>query len=241
MKHIYAVTDASQAIWLSSKQAQLQPRLDSFLNYLTSQFAVSSLPRCILWTDRETATKLLSDISIPAYTNDFRTVFCPDIQAWREIYLHQLDGMDDAVIRAYYETQLAEDHLLQILGHEFVHHSDFFPDSDYEGEIWFEEGMCEYISRKFFLTEQQFREEACINERLVQLLQQKYGHHPLDDFGAATYLRDYAGIFYDYWRSFLAVNKIVQQHNGNIPAVFEKYHKWTDTKDAPSLYQWFAL
>lgn len=49
--------------------------------------------------------------------------------------------------------------VLQILGHEMAHHSDLFLDETYETEMWFEEGMAEYISRRYFLTYEEYAAE----------------------------------------------------------------------------------
>lgn len=244
MKHIYAVSDQKQLDTLQAFVLSIEPRFSDYLAYLKEAFQVSDLPRCILWTDLETATQLISDIPLPAYTNDYRTVFCPDLSVWREIYLRQLDHAEIPAVRNYYTNQLTRNHILQILGHEFVHHSELFLDgfdSNYESGIWFEEGMCEYISRKFFLTEEEFREEAKINALLAEQFRRKYGNHSLEDFDRETYQNDYASIFFEYWRSFLAVQQIIQDHNGDISAVFRSYHRWHIEKSSLTLEQWFGL
>ena len=241
MKHIYAVQSQQALTMYSSVSQRMLPKLEQFLVLLHSTYHVTSQPRCIVWTDMETATELISNIPIPAYTNDYRTVFCPELDVWKEIYLRQLESFENREVREYYETHLTENHVLQILGHEFVHHSEFFPDCDRESGIWFEEGMCEYISRKFFLTDSEFQEEARINALLVSLFQEKYGQHPLEEFGSATYDGDYASIFYEYWRSFLAVQAIVEAHQGDVIEVLQKYRQWLACTDNQSLAQFFRV
>lgn len=241
MKHVFAVTNSCQLEAYQQFLDRNLSALETFLSHLRAEYAVLSLPRAILWTDLETATNSISDIPIPAYTNDYRTVFCPELEVWKEIYLHQLDEFPHSAIREYYETGLTENHVLQILGHEFVHHSEFFPEGDYQQGIWFEEGMCEYISRKYFLTDVQFQEEARINRLLVELLQETYGGHSLEEFGAATYAGDYASIFYEYWRSFLAVEKIVEQYSGDVAAVFTAYHRWLHSGQDETLLAYFQI
>lgn len=138
MKHIYAVSDRKQLDNLQAFVLSIEPRFSDYLAYLKEAFQVSDLPRCILWTDLETATQLISNIPLPAYTNDYRTVFCPDLSVWREIYLRQLDHAEIPAVRNYYTNQLTRNHVLQILGHEFVHHSELFLDgfdSNYESGI----------------------------------------------------------------------------------------------------------
>lgn len=225
MKDIFAVENAIQLEKYQEFSQKYRYAIQEYCKFLEEQFAVLDFPNAIVWTSGEIATRDISSIPIPAYTNDYRTVFCPEPEVWKDIYLRQLDEINDPQIREYYETKLTENHILQILGHEFVHHSAFFPDADRECDIWFEEGMCEYISRKYFLTEDQFQEEARINARLVQLFQKKYGQHPLEDFGSGTYTGDYASIFCAYWRSFLAVSRIIDQHHGDIVQVLREYQK----------------
>lgn len=218
MKNVFAVENQQELCTLQSFAASVQERLQAYIAYLKENYAVHELPNAIVWTTREIAAKQVSNIPIPAYTNEFRIMFAPEITAWREIYLSQIDGLSGPeadAIRNFYTTKLGENHILQILGHELAHHSDYFPDSDYEGGIWFEEGMAEYISRKYFLTAEEFKELANINRLLVQLLEPKYGSHPLSEFGTETYAGDYGSIFYEYWRSFLAVQEIVKQCNGD--------------------------
>lgn len=243
MKQIFAVqTEADFQKYLTFVH-KIQSRLDDYLAFLKSNYQVIDLPRCILWTDCDTATRLISDIPVPAYTNDYRTVFCPDLEVWKKIYLHQLDAEYDEEIRRYYEGSLTKNHILQILGHEFVHHSAWFSDDDSNrvSGIWFEEGMCEYISRRYFLTESEFDESILINQKLTGYLHKRYGSASLESFGTAVYQADYAGILYWYWRSFLAVRKLVDSHCGDVPAVFAKYQDWVKACCTTPLARWFHL
>lgn len=244
MKHIFAIDTPDGLQKYQSFAGKIQSRLEQYLDFLRTEYAVSELPRAIVWTSAETATRLIRDIPVPAYTNEYRTVFCPDLESWRQIYLKQLDGMENEVIRRYYETKISENHILQILGHEFVHHSELFLDgfdSDCESGIWFEEGMCEYISRKYFLTDAEFDEEAKINALLVDLHREKGGKSSLEAFGTSTYSGDYASIFCQYWRSFLAVAEIVRQYEGDLSAVFREYRRWHTEKSEASLSEWFHI
>lgn len=83
--------------------------------------------------------------------------------------------------------------------------------------------MVEYISRQYFLTEEEFAQERFCNQLLVDLFQEKHGWHSLDAFGKSTYEGDYASIFYEYWRSFLTIDQLVEKV-GSVPALFETYH-----------------
>lgn len=246
MEHIYAVETGSQLEAYQNFVSQIQVDLEEYITYLQDNFQVGSLPSTIVWTSKRIATTLISDIPIPAYTNDHRIVMCPETDAWRDIYLSQIDGISGdahSEIRNYYRTVLNRHHILQILGHELAHHSELFVDEVYDsGEgIWFEEGMVEYISRRYFLTAEEFQQETHINRHLVVLYEQHHEAHSLQTFGASTYRCDYAAIFYGYWRSFLAVNQIIDQHNGDIQAVFQSYRQWFDIRSELTLEQWFGI
>lgn len=165
----------------------------------------------------------------------------PEPASWQKIYLRQLEGLEDCDgLRRYYTEELSVNHILQILGHELAHHSPLFLDETDAG-IWFEEGMAEYISRRYFLTDAEYEREYRCNLTLVELLKERYGDHSLEDFGAATYEGDYASIFFEYWRSFLAVHQIVENHSGDVKAVFDSYHRWSETKHQTTLLDWFGV
>lgn len=246
MEHIYAVETSNQLEAYQDFVSQIQVDLEKYIANLQDNFQVTSLPRAIVWTSKKIATTLISNIPIPAYTNDHRIVMCPETGAWRDIYLRQLDGITgdaSSEIRNYYRTALNRRHILQILGHELAHHSELFIDEVYDsGEgIWFEEGMAEYVSRRYFLTGEEFQQEAHINRLLVALYEERNKSHSLQTFGKSTYRYDYAAIFYEYWRSFLAVNHIVEQHGGNIQAVFLSYRQWFESHSELTLEQWFGI
>ena len=80
-------------------------------------------------------------------------------------------------------------------------------------------------------------EKAC-NQSLVELFQKKHGWHSLNDFGTSTYQGNYSSIFYEYWRSFLTVDKLVE-NLGSVQAVFDFYHRWASTDKTLPLLDWF--
>ena len=252
MKHIYAVEAEKELIEYQKYVKSIEPKLNAYIDFLKKEYDVVELPKAIVWTSGDIATKFISDIPVPAYTNEHRVVMTPVLETWREIYLKQLDNLVDnsdveddvREIHDYYTKELSENHVLQILGHELAHHSELFLedfDSDYSNGIWFEEGMVEYISRKYFLTEGEFEAEARVNRRLVDLLKERYGNHSLEQFGENTYEGDYASIFFEYWRSFLAVKQIVEDYKGDIKAVFASYHKWNEECNGQTLIEWFDV
>lgn len=243
MDYLYAAESVAELEQLRVQSAPIADGLEGYLRYLRTALNVQSLPRCIVWCSAETATGRLSSIPVPAYTNETRTVMCPDLAAWKAIYLHQLDGLPEheaKPLRSYYET-LPLSALRQILGHEFVHQSEHFPDDEAgESGIWFEEGMAEYISRRYFFSSAEYDAAREANQRLLRAHAARYGGRSPEDFGAATYAKDYAGIFYDYWRSFLAVEGLVDACGG-VDAVFARYHAYLASGRRKTLAQWFDL
>lgn len=248
MENIYAVKTNDELTEYQDFVKQIQPRLMAYIDFLKSEYAVSEFPNSIVWTSHGIATRLISNIPIPAYTNDYRIVITPTIDAWRSIYLAQLSNIEQhercEELQEYYCRELSTNHILQILGHELAHHIPLFLD-DLEASlsdgIWFEEGMVEYISRQYFLTPEEFNREHEINFTLVNTLKHKYGKHSLDKFGAATYAGDYASIFFEYWRSYLAIHTIVDNHHGDIHKVFTSYHDWHSRRKEISLLDWFGV
>ncbi len=213
--HIFAVKSAEELASYQAFVQRIEEKLYRYITVLQEKYAVEELPSTIVWTSRKTATKRLSDIPVPAYTNERRIVFCPELRVWREIYLAQLKGLTGETadkIRKYYETCLTENHVLQILGHEFAHHSKYFSDEDYEIDPWYEEGMVEYISRKELLSGVEFEEKAEIERLLVDLLSPRFSKDNLVPGSG----EDYADIFFSYWRGFLAAQKRVAAFGGDV-------------------------
>jgi hypothetical protein len=86
----------------------------------------------------------------------------PDLSAWKSLFMEQLEERDYPEIKAFYET-ISNNQVLAIAGYEMTHYSDLFLDEfddDRNDGIWFEEGMCDYLSRKHLLGKQEFEEIA---------------------------------------------------------------------------------
>ena len=243
MENLYLVKDENQLAAFRDFVAKNSAKLQDYVTFLKDEFAVYDLPQAIIWSDFDSATQIIRKIPVPAYTNDRRMVMTPELTIWKDLYLLQLENYESShqtrAIEGHYQS-LSENSLLQIVGHELAHWSEHFLD-DFDGYgayIWFEEGMVEYISRKYFFTDEEFRVEKACNQSLVELFQKKYGWHSLNDFGTSTYQGNYASIFYEYWRSFLTVDKLVE-NLGNVQAVFDSYHRWANTDKTLPLLDWF--
>ena len=243
MENFYLVKDENQFAAFQDFVAKNSAKLQDYLTFLKDEFAVYDLPQAIIWSDFDSATQIIREIPVPAYTNDKRMVMTPELPVWKDLYLLQLENYETShqtrAIESHYKS-LSGNSLLQIVGHELAHWSEHFSD-DFDGYgayIWFEEGMAEYISRKYFFTDEEFRAEKAYNQSLVKLFQKKHGWHSLNDFGTSTYQGNYAIIFYEYWRSFLTVDKLVE-NLGSVQAVFNSYHRWANTDKTLPLLDWF--
>lgn len=223
-------------------------KIAAYIDFIQNSYGVKDLPEYIVFADFDMATRVHSSISIPAYTNEIRMVITPELNIWKSIYLKQLEVYElKAVenIQSYYSNDINENSILQIIGHELMHQSELFLD-DFEDEkkltegIWFEEGMVEYISKKFFLTTEEFEKEKQINTSLVKLFEEKYGISSIESFGQETYDENYTSIFYNYWRSFLAIDILVQKFH-IVSKVFEHYHNWNKAGRTMPLSKWFQI
>lgn len=243
MENLYLVKDENQLAAFRDFVAKNAAKLQDYLAFLRDEFAVYDLPQAIIWSDFDSATQIIREIPVPAYTNDRRMVMTPELTVWKDLYLLQLENYESShqtqAIANHYQS-LSENSLLQIVGHELAHWSEHFLD-DFDGYgayIWFEEGMVEYIRRKYFFTDEEFRVEKACNQSLVELFQKKHGWHSLNDFDTSTYQGNYASIFYEYWRSFLTVDKLVE-NLGSVQTVFDSYHRWANTDKTLPLLDWF--
>ncbi|ATP42434.1 hypothetical protein CSE16_11230 [Solibacillus sp. R5-41] len=219
-------------------------KLKGYQAELEKNYSLRDLPKAIIWTSEELATTVFSTIAIPAFTNKDIIYFSPDLLKWRKLFLRQLEGKNNPRIEKFYES-MSENHLLTIVGHELTHHLDLFVD-DFDDErkdaIWFEEGMCDYLSRKFILSDKEFNEITNIELDLIAMFQDEYGNHSLDEFGTSSYEGSLTSIMFDYWRSFHAVKHLVEERaNNDITIIFREYHKWHNEGREKPLIEHFGL
>lgn len=170
MKYLYAVNDEIELKKYSKFIDKYISKIDEYIKYLKENFKVIDLPEFVVLSNFDMATKVFREISIPAYTNETRMIITPEIEVWKKIYLRQLDVYDKSqyykFIENHYNEKFSENFILQIIGHELAHQSELFLD-DFEDDwlygIWFEEGMVEYLSRKYFFTEEEYLREKQSN------------------------------------------------------------------------------
>jgi len=244
MKQIYAFETKEDYEKYEGMIGRFNKKIKAYQNELEKNYALKDIPKAIVWTSRELATTVFSNVPIPAFTNKDVIYLSPDLSSWKKLFIEQLEGKQNTYIEIYYEN-LSENHVLTILGHELTHHSDLFAD-DFDDEraegIWFEEGMCDYLSRKFLLNETEFKAISNVESALVELFKRKYGNHSLETFGAASYEGTLTSIMYDYWRSFLAIKYLVEEKaNNDIMRTFSEYHRWHNEGRKVPLVEFFGL
>lgn len=242
MKQIFAFETQEEYENCQEMIERFNKKLKRYQAELEENYELKDLPKAIIWTSEELATTVFSNIAIPAFTNKDIIYISPELLKWRELFLRQLEEKRDRKIEKFYEN-MSENHLLTIVGHELTHHIDLFVD-DFDDErrdsIWFEEGMCDYLSRKFILSDKEFNEITNIELELVAMFQEEYGNLSLDKFGTSSYEGSLTSIMFDYWRSFLAVKHLVEERaNDDITLVFRAYHKWHNEGRVKPLMEYF--
>ncbi|MFQ3544597.1 hypothetical protein Q7A53_10940 [Halobacillus rhizosphaerae] len=244
MKHIFAFENKSDYEQFDGIIVNFRKKLSNYQKILEEQYALKEAPKAIVWTSEELATNIFSNLPIPAFTNENIIYFSPDLSAWRRLFIQQLEGRKAPEIRRYYE-HLSENQLVTILGHELTHHSDLFVDEFDEervDSIWFEEGMCDYLARKYILSETEFMEIVNAEAQMIVLFKDKYGHHSLDEFGGESYQGSLTSIMYNYWRSFQAVKYLVEDKaDHDIDHIFKEYQSWNHNGRKVPLTDYFNL
>ena len=62
-----------------------------------------------------------------------------------------------------------------------------------------------------------------LNKALVDSYEKCHGKTYLSDFTAKTYMADYATVFHYYWKSFLRVDELIEEQNGDIKTVIQRF------------------
>ena len=129
---LYTARDTAEFAKLTDQAQPIVEGLAPYLEFLREWYTVTELPRAILFTTRETATERISDLPLPAYTNEYRIVFCPDVAVWRTLLCSQLNDLtvssaEIASITSYYHTEYGIPHVRQILGHGLSTRASTFP------------------------------------------------------------------------------------------------------------------
>lgn len=228
MKYAVSVTETAQAKSIETAGKSLLDHLSEYAKSL-EKVTTFEYPRGVVFHDLQSATELYSTIPIPAYTSRDLIHIDPRVETWKAIFL---STATHSTAVEYYNNLDTTD-VAAIIAHELTHHSEFFHD-DFEGDrenMWFEEGMCEYLSKKFMLSEAKFQAIQQAEDQLIDDYKKTYGEYTLDQFGESGYRGSqseaFSAAFYDYWRSSKTVTRLVQEHFcGDVQALIACYEKW---------------
>lgn len=241
MKSLLAFETSEDAVKYENITKELMAKLMDYQLVLEQNFELTTIPKGVLWTTEELATTTFSTIPIPAFTRTDLIYMSPILEEWQNLLVSQLDGKFVQDIQSFYQN-FSTDQLFIILAHELTHHIDLFVD-EFEDErhdsIWFEEGMCFYLPRKYCLTKDQFEEITTIEQELVNIFTEDFGQNDLDNFGSMSYQGNLSSIMFDYWRSYLKVKSLIDKMDGDIHSVFKLYKKWHEHGREISLVQYF--
>ncbi|WP_409297412.1 hypothetical protein V1498_05680 [Peribacillus sp. SCS-26] len=244
MKHIFAFEHPEDMKTYQDLVNRFRDKLDEYQQVLQEQYALCDVPKGIVWPSEDLATSFFSRVPIPAFTNKDIIYMSPDLAGWRAFFLEVMEGYHTPRIKEFY-ANMQDIYLLAIAGHELTHHSDLFVDEfddERENSIWFEEGMCDYLSRKYLLTESEFKSITAVETEQVKLLKERFGDQSLDEFGIHTYQGSITSIMYNYWRSFLAVKYLVEvKADHDVHQVFNAYHTWHHEGRKMPLTRYFEL
>ncbi|MCA0988512.1 hypothetical protein [Guptibacillus algicola] len=230
MEYAISVTDTSKVNDIEKHGLKVIEVLEDYTNSLKKLTSFEA-PRGIVFHDLKSATELYSDIPIPAYTSRDLIHMSPDPSVWKELFLSTVDGEMERVKTYYASTDILD--VAAIAAHELTHHADFFHD-DFEGDdvnMWFEEGLCEYIPRKLLFSEEKFNDTVEVEKMLIQHYKDQFGEYCLSEFGKAGYRygeeNGLSGAFYDYWRSKKIVKVLVEDYfDDQLSSLIACYKQW---------------
>lgn len=219
-------------------------RIEDYVKLLEKDYKLIDYPKAVVWTTSQIATTVFSTVPIPAYTNDRFICITPDMNTWKKIYRDINKEIHNKKISNYYEN-ISTSFLLAMLGHEFTHHLDLFldgfDDERYSG-IWFEEGMCHYLSRKYLLKEEEFELISQVEWEYIMYYKNIFKLNSIEEFGAESYSNSMTKIMCDYYRSFHAIKKLVEEvGKGDPKIVFDLYQIWDKEGRKTSLSEYFKI
>lgn len=219
-------------------------KLEDYVKMLEQEYKLIDYPKAIVWTTSELATTVFSNVPIPAYTNDRFICITPDINTWKKIYGDINKDIPNKSISDYYQN-ISTSFLLTMIGHEFTHHSDLFLDNfddDRYNGIWFEEGMCHYLSRKYLLNNEEVECISKVEWDYIMYYKNIFKPSSIEEFGAESYSNSMERIMYDYYRSFHTVKKLVEVlGKGNPQKIFELYQIWDNEGRKITLSEYFNI
>lgn len=244
IKQVFAFEDIHNIDIYKSITERVLNKIEPYLKMLEKEYSLNTYPNTIVWTSRDIATTVFSDVPIPAYTNERFICITPDLQSWKSLYLDINNGIQSKQVIDYFNN-LSESFLLQLLGHEITHHLDLFLDEFDDNRstgIWFEEGMCEYLSKKYLLNNIEYNNTYQVELDYINYYKNEFGNDSIELFGSDSYSNSMNRIMYDYYRSSHIVELLVEKIGGGNPhKVFDLYKTWDDEGRKVTLSEYFNI
>ncbi|MDQ0221770.1 hypothetical protein [Streptococcus moroccensis] len=241
MKSIYAYETIEAIQKVKPLTENLLSASTAYKAYLAERFQLFEPAEAVVWTTAESAMTILSQNVVPAYNNGTRIVISPDVREWQSFFLEGFAPYSDMPVEVLnYYKNLSESHVKQVFFHELTHDCDIFG-ADYDSErddLWFEEGMCEYISRYYLLSNDEFLNIKQIEELQVAYFETKLGHFNLESFDQTTYEKGQRAYLMSFYaKAFIEICHLVEAY-GSLSGVLERYQKWWGAKTNQTLYDW---
>ncbi len=242
MKNIIAVETEDLFRDYKNRVNEIQYDINNYLDILTSNYQLVNKPKAILWTTSELATQSLSNNIVAGYTNDRFITLTPDYAYWNNFYYNLMFECDNEIISQYIR-HVSSKFVLQVLGHEIAYHSDLFlEDWDETTSIWFEEGMVEFLSSYYLLSKEEYKMKLNAEKAAITYYSNKFRNHDLENFSVSTYdEKNNIEIFHYYWKSFVTIDKLVQDNRGDIQSVFKQYLAWYQSDRTMTKSEWFGI
>lgn len=242
MKNIIAVESIEKFLEYQSLTKELDNPINNYIQILQKFYQLNELPKGVLWTTSEIATNVLSNNIVAGYTNEQYITMTPETDYWRHYYYSLMKDCKSENIKKYY-NKFSEKFVLQVIGHEIAHNLDLFYEEWTDSTtIWFEEGMVEFLSCYYLLSEEEYKIKLNAELDALNYYSKIFGEVNLEEFKMSSYKNlNKIQIFMLYWKSFIIINEIFTSNNKDILKVFKKYHEWYQSNQRKTKSEWFNV
>lgn len=241
MRQIYAYEDETDRLAIQAVTDDLLKKAEAYKEYLAREFALKEPALFVVWTKASFANQVFGKHDLPAYNNGVRIVMSPDKKEWEALLSAAFAAYQMPFHLVNYYRNLPDYQILQIFLHEITHDSDLF-ESDYDGkrdDLWFEEGMCEYLSYRYLLDDEELSDLRTLLQTQVDFFSSIFSEFHVENFSEETYQKGNLAYLYTFYlHAFLTICDLVDQFGG-VEQVFEVYHAWWQNSEMISLFDWF--
>ncbi|MEW4353906.1 hypothetical protein AB1I63_03260 [Streptococcus pneumoniae] len=241
MRQIYAYEADNDRLHIQPVTDELFKQGALYREYLAIHFALKEPADFVVWTKASFASHIFGNHDLPAYNNGTRIIMCPDKKEWEDLLSKAFAPYEMPQSLVDYYRNLPDYQMTQIFLHEITHDSDLFG-SEYgeaRDDLWFEEGMCEYLSYRYILTDEELLEIRTLLQTQVDFFNPIFGGFHVEKFSEETYKDGNLAYLYTFYvHAFLTVCDLVDQF-GSVEQVFEVYQDWWQNSETTSLFDWF--